>query len=99
MRHRSRWRLVARLLPLVVVAGWTGGAPRLAADAVGCSRIDNSYPTSDATCAPRANQACYNCEYSTGGGYQICAENPDGTIKICQTVEELPGRHAVNQTH
>lgn len=96
---RTRWRLAALLLPLMLVTGWLARAPRLAADAVGCSRVNNSYPGASSTCVPSPNQACYDCEYSVGGGYQVCAENPDGTVKICQTVEELPGRHAANQTH
>lgn len=93
----QRWRLAALLVPLLIGAGLVERAPRLAADAIGCSRVDDSYPGSDGTCTYRPSQACYNCEYSTGGGYEVCAENVDGTIRICTTVEELPGRHPSNQ--
>ena len=93
-------KLVATLSPLLLLVALIGRLPNLGADATGCSRIENSRPAAGANCAPASAQACYYCESShTGGDYEICAENPDGTIKICQTVEQLPGQHPVNQSH
>ena len=98
---RRSWRLAAIFLPLLVVAGLADLTPRLGANATGCSRIDNTRPGSSGgnpDCLSSLNQTCYYCESSfTGGSYEICAENVDGTIRVCQSVEQLPGRHPVNQ--
>lgn len=103
MSLAPRWiPVVASLLVVTALAAALASAVRPArAAASGCSRIENSRPGYDLegfpTCSLPDSNACYNCEYSTSGGYRICAEDIDGTVN-CVESETLP-RRAQNQTH
>ena len=78
------------LLLLLALVG--AGAPREAgSDASGCSRMDHSKVT-PLGCWSSTGDICYRCEYSYGGGggYSVCDESPDGSVKYCTDYQNVP---------
>ena len=90
----GRWVLRLALLALLafVVSSTVLVRPSPAvADAVGCTAISNSIPTSSGSCRASANETCYMCEHNYAGGADImCAESPDGEISYCKPFTQSP---------
>lgn len=80
--------LLCFVLLLAILIGFAFIGPLGVSEATGCSREENRRATSDA-CRPAVGQTCYYCEYSYGGGYSVCYENEEGSVKFCTDFQIL----------
>jgi hypothetical protein len=92
MHSLSRIRLAATAALLTGLLLWevSGRSGRVMAAASGCSRQDNTKP-SVTGCVTSMGNACYECEYTSGGGgYSVCYENESGETSFCTDYQDMP---------
>lgn len=95
MNPRARGQVyVAVALLFLLQAGSARSLRQASATASSCSRVAGSSPlweNAEPDCGGFGS-GCYECAYHNTGdeGYTICAENPNGSGALCDSVADLP---------